>query len=50
MSQQTKLSELAVRICGAYAGSPIAPIRSELAELDLDAGKSKSGLALKLPA
>ena len=37
MSKQTKHSELATRIRDAYAGTPIAPIRSQLAELDIDA-------------
>jgi hypothetical protein len=37
MSKQTKLSELAARIREAYAGTPIPPIRSQLAELDIDA-------------
>ncbi|MBN8974136.1 MAG: fumarylacetoacetate hydrolase family protein [Rhizobiales bacterium] len=37
MSQQTKYSELAAEIRGAYAGTPIAPIRPRLAELDVDA-------------
>ena len=37
MSKQIKHSELAARIREAYAGTPIAPIRSQLAELDLDA-------------
>jgi 2-keto-4-pentenoate hydratase len=37
LSQQTKHNELAARIRDAYAGSPIAPIRSQLAELDVDA-------------
>ena len=36
MSKQTKHSELATRIRDAYAGTPIAPIRSQLAELDID--------------
>jgi 2-keto-4-pentenoate hydratase len=37
MSKQTKHSELAARIREAYAGTPIAPIRSQLSELDVDA-------------
>ena len=37
MSQQTKHGELAAGIRVAYAGTPIAPIRSRLAELDVDA-------------
>ena len=37
MSQQTKHSELAARIRAAYAGTPIAPIRPQLADLDVDA-------------
>jgi 2-keto-4-pentenoate hydratase len=37
MSEQTKHSELATRIRDAYAGTPIAPIRSQLVELDIDA-------------
>jgi 2-keto-4-pentenoate hydratase len=37
MSKQTKHSELAAQIREAYAGTPIAPIRSQLAELDVDA-------------
>jgi len=37
MNQQTKHSELAARIRSAYAGAPIAPIRPQLADLDVDA-------------
>ena len=37
MNQQTKHGELAARIRAAYAGTPIAPIRPQLAELDVDA-------------
>ena len=37
MSKQAKQSELAALIRGAYAGVPISPIRSQLAELDVDA-------------
>lgn len=37
MTKQTKHGELAARIRSAYAGTPIAPIRSQLAELDIDA-------------
>ena len=37
MSKQNKHREMATRIREAYAGSPIAPIRSQLAELDIDA-------------
>jgi 2-keto-4-pentenoate hydratase len=37
MNQQTTPGELAARIRTAYAGSPIAPIRTLLAELDVDA-------------
>jgi 2-keto-4-pentenoate hydratase len=37
MYQQTTPGELAARIRAAYAGSPIAPIRTQLAELDVDA-------------
>jgi 2-keto-4-pentenoate hydratase len=37
MSKQTKHSELAARIREAYAGTPIAPIRSQLSEVDVDA-------------
>ena len=37
MSKQSKHSELATRIRDAYAGTPIAPIRSQLAEFDIDA-------------
>jgi len=37
VSQQSTHSELAARIRFAYAGAPIAPIRSQLAELDVDA-------------
>src|SRR5258707_10446250 len=37
MNQQTKHGELAAGIRAAYAGSPIAPIRTQLADLDVDA-------------
>jgi 2-keto-4-pentenoate hydratase len=37
MSQQTKHSELATKIRAAYAGTPIAAIRPQLADLDVDA-------------
>src|ERR1700736_896497 len=37
MNQQTKHGELAARIRAAYAGTPIGPIRPQLAELDVDA-------------
>jgi 2-keto-4-pentenoate hydratase len=37
MNQQPKHGELAARIRAAYAGTPIAPIRAQLAELDVDA-------------
>ena len=37
MNQQTKHGELAALIRAAYAGTPIAPIRSQLADLDVDA-------------
>jgi 2-keto-4-pentenoate hydratase len=37
MSQQTKQGELAARIRAAYVGTPITPIRMQLAELDIDA-------------
>ena len=37
MNQQTKHGELAARIREAYAGTPIAPIRTQLADLDVDA-------------
>ena len=37
MNQHTKHGELAARIRAAYAGAPIAPIRSQLADLDVDA-------------
>ena len=37
MSQQNKHSELAAQIRAAYAGTPIAPIRTQLADLDVDA-------------
>jgi len=37
MNEQTKHGELAARIRAAYAGTPIAPIRPQLAELDVDA-------------
>jgi 2-keto-4-pentenoate hydratase len=37
MSEQTKHSELAAQIRAAYAGTPIAPIRQQLADLDIDA-------------
>lgn len=37
MNERTKHSELAARIRDAYAGTLIAPIRSQLAELDIDA-------------
>jgi 2-keto-4-pentenoate hydratase len=36
MNQQTDHGELAARIRAAYAGTPIAPIRTQLAELDVD--------------
>jgi 2-keto-4-pentenoate hydratase len=36
MNQQTKRGELAALIRAAYAGTPIAPIRPRLAELDVD--------------
>ena len=36
MNQQAKHSDLAAQIRGAYAGSPIAPIRPQLADLDVD--------------
>ena len=36
MNQQAKHSELAAQIRGAYAGVPIAPIRPQLADLDVD--------------
>ena len=37
MSQQTRHSELAAQIRAAYAGIPIAPIRPQLPDLDVDA-------------
>jgi 2-keto-4-pentenoate hydratase len=37
MSQQTKHSELAAQIRAAYVGTPIAPIRPQLANLDVNA-------------
>src|SRR5258705_1070148 len=37
MNQQTKHGELAARIRAAYAGVLIAPIRTQLADLDVDA-------------
>ena len=37
MNQQNKHSEFAAQIRAAYAGTPIAPIRTQLAELDVDA-------------
>ena len=37
MNQQIQHGELAARIRAAYAGTPIAPIRPQLAELDVDA-------------
>jgi len=37
MSKQANHGELAFRIREAYAGTPIEPIRSKLAELDIDA-------------
>lgn len=37
MSQQTKYGELAAQIRAAYDGAPIAPIRTQLADLDVDA-------------
>src|SRR5258708_12442363 len=37
MSQQDKHSELAAQIRAAYAGTPIAAIRPQLADLDVDA-------------
>jgi len=37
MNQQTKHGEFAAQIRAAYAGNPIAPIRTQLAELDVDA-------------
>src|SRR5258706_2661295 len=37
MSQQNKHSELAAQIRAAYAGTPIAAIRPQLADLDVDA-------------
>jgi 2-keto-4-pentenoate hydratase len=37
MGQQNNHSELAAKIRAAYAGVPIAPIRSQLTELDVDA-------------
>ena len=37
MTQQTKHGDLAARIRADYAGSSIAPIRTQLAELDVDA-------------
>jgi 2-keto-4-pentenoate hydratase len=37
MNQQMKPGELAARIRAAYAGTPIAPIRTQLPELDVDA-------------
>jgi len=36
MNQQAKYSELAAQIRAAYAGTPIAPIRPQLADLDVD--------------
>src|ERR1043166_6617066 len=36
MNQQAKHSELAAQIRAAYAGAPIAPIRPQLADLDVD--------------
>ncbi len=35
MSQQNKHSELAAQIRAAYAGTPIAAIRPQLADLDM---------------
>jgi len=35
--KQSKLSELAIQIRAAYAGAPIAPIRYQLHDLDVDA-------------
>jgi len=37
MNQQTKYGEVAARIRAAYAGTPIAPIRPQLTDLDVDA-------------
>lgn len=37
MIKQANHSELAARIRGAYAGTPVPPIRSQLADLDVDA-------------
>jgi 2-keto-4-pentenoate hydratase len=37
MNHQTKQNEVAARIRAAYAGTPIAPIRPQLADLDVDA-------------
>lgn len=37
MSQQNKHSDIAARIRAAYASMPIAPIRPQLADLDVDA-------------
>ena len=37
LSQQSKHSEIAARIRAAYAGAPIASIRAQLADLDVDA-------------
>lgn len=37
MNQQIKYSELAARIRDAYTGTPISPIRPQLADLDVDA-------------
>jgi len=36
MNQQTKHDKLAAQIRAAYAGTPIAPIRTQLADLDVD--------------
>ena len=36
-SQETQYGELAARIRAVYAGTPIAPIRTQLADLDVDA-------------
>jgi 2-keto-4-pentenoate hydratase len=37
MNQQTNHGEVAALIRAAYAGTPIAPIRPQLTDLDVDA-------------